>query len=168
MAELNDPMQVTDSTAPVVDLARRFGGLDRLYGVDGAARIRLAHVAVVGIGGVGSWAVEALARSGVGRLTLVDMDHISESNVNRQIHALTDTLGRAKVLAMKERIAQTDNGLSDRRLRWKSRGRERIVHNTKRAIGITRRQIVGQLAFAVDRLNSRQIPEDGMSIHTRR
>lgn len=99
-------MQVTDSTAPVVDLARRFGGLDRLYGVDGAARIRLAHVAVVGIGGVGSWAVEALARSGVGRLTLVDMDHISESNVNRQIHALTDTLGRAKVLAMKERIAQ--------------------------------------------------------------
>jgi tRNA threonylcarbamoyladenosine dehydratase len=89
-----------------VDVSRRFGGLDRLYGVDGAARIRAAHVAVVGIGGVGSWAVEGLARSGVGRLTLVDMDHISESNVNRQIHALTSTIGQAKVLAMKERIAQ--------------------------------------------------------------
>ncbi len=88
------------------DLARRFGGLDRLYGVEGAAAIRLAHVAVVGIGGVGSWAVEALARSGVGRLTLVDLDHIAESNINRQIHALTGTVGQAKVQAMADRIAQ--------------------------------------------------------------
>ena len=60
------------------DLARRFGGLERLYGVPGAARIRDAHVLVAGIGGVGSWAVEALARSGVGRLTLIDLDHIAE------------------------------------------------------------------------------------------
>ena len=87
------------------DLTRRFGGLDRLYGVEGAARIRAAHVAVVGIGGVGSWAAEALARSAVGRLTLIDLDHVAESNINRQIHALTTTLGQAKVQAMAERIA---------------------------------------------------------------
>lgn len=85
---------------------RRFGGLQRLYGVHGAAQIRAAHVVVVGIGGVGSWTAEALARSGVARLTLIDMDHIAESNVNRQIHALTSTLGRAKALAMQERIAE--------------------------------------------------------------
>lgn len=88
------------------DAARRFGGLERLYGVSGAARIRAAHVVVVGVGGVGSWAVEALARSGVGRLTLIDLDHVAESNINRQIHALEATLGQAKVLAMRDRIAQ--------------------------------------------------------------
>jgi tRNA A37 threonylcarbamoyladenosine dehydratase len=87
------------------DSTRRFGGLQRLYGVDGAKRIRQAHVVVVGIGGVGSWTAEALARSGVARLTLIDMDHISESNINRQIHALSSTTGQSKVLAMAERIA---------------------------------------------------------------
>jgi tRNA A37 threonylcarbamoyladenosine dehydratase len=94
-------MLVADSEA---DMQRRFGGLERLYGVPGAGAIRAAHVAVVGVGGVGSWAVEALARSGVGRLTLIDLDHIAESNINRQIHALTDTVGQAKVLAMRDRI----------------------------------------------------------------
>ncbi len=84
---------------------RRFGGLDRLYGVSGAARIRAAHVVVVGVGGVGSWTVEALARSGVGRLTLIDLDNVSESNINRQIHALDNTVGMAKVEAMRQRIA---------------------------------------------------------------
>lgn len=84
---------------------RRFGGLRRLYGVDGAQRIFDAHVVVVGIGGVGSWAVEALARSGVRRLTLIDLDHVSESNINRQIHALEPTLGQAKAEAMRDRIA---------------------------------------------------------------
>ncbi|MDQ0016514.1 tRNA A37 threonylcarbamoyladenosine dehydratase [Variovorax boronicumulans] len=93
-----------DTAAP--DFARRFGGLERLYGVAGAARIRNAHVLVAGIGGVGSWAVEALARSGVGRLTLVDLDHVSESNINRQIHALEATVGQSKVEAMRDRIAQ--------------------------------------------------------------
>lgn len=83
---------------------RRFGGLERLYGLSAAQRLRAAHVAVVGIGGVGSWAVEALARSGVGQLTLIDLDHIAESNINRQIHAQDSTLGQAKVLAMRERI----------------------------------------------------------------
>jgi tRNA A37 threonylcarbamoyladenosine dehydratase len=92
------------------DLERRFGGLARLYGAAGAARIRCAHVAVVGIGGVGSWAAEALARSGVGALTLIDLDHVAESNVNRQVHALTATLGQAKVAAMSERIAQIHPG----------------------------------------------------------
>ncbi len=90
---------------PVADLERRFGGLARLYGPAGAARIRASHVTVVGIGGVGSWAAEALARSGVARLTLIDLDHISESNINRQIHALDTTVGQAKVQAMRERIA---------------------------------------------------------------
>ncbi|PZO20481.1 MAG: tRNA threonylcarbamoyladenosine dehydratase [Burkholderiales bacterium] len=84
---------------------RRFGGLRRLYGVDGAQRIFDAHVVVVGIGGVGSWAVEALARSGVRHLTLIDLDHVSESNINRQIHALEPTLGQAKAEAMRDRIA---------------------------------------------------------------
>jgi tRNA threonylcarbamoyladenosine dehydratase len=88
------------------DLQRRFGGLERLYGVAGAAAVRAAHVAVVGIGGVGSWTAEALARSGVGELTLIDLDHIAESNINRQIHALAATLGQAKVQAMAARIAQ--------------------------------------------------------------
>ena len=88
------------------DLARRFGGMERLFGLAGAARIRASHVAVVGIGGVGSWAAEALARSGVGGLTLIDLDHVAESNINRQIHALENTIGQAKVLAMRERIAQ--------------------------------------------------------------
>lgn len=92
------------------DLQRRFGGLERLYGMEGARRIRAAHVAVVGIGGVGSWAAEALARSGVGRLTLIDLDHVAESNINRQIHALTSTVGQAKVQAMRERIAQINPG----------------------------------------------------------
>jgi len=88
----------------VADAERRFGGLRRLYGAAGAQRIFDAHVMVVGIGGVGSWVVEALARSGVGCLTLVDMDHVAESNINRQVHALTATLGQSKVEAMRERI----------------------------------------------------------------
>jgi tRNA A37 threonylcarbamoyladenosine dehydratase len=88
------------------DLKRRFGGLERLYGIAGAAAIRATHVAVVGLGGVGSWAAEALARSGVGELTLIDLDHVAESNINRQIQALDSTVGQAKVLAMRDRIAQ--------------------------------------------------------------
>jgi tRNA A37 threonylcarbamoyladenosine dehydratase len=88
------------------DLDRRFGGLARLYGAAGAQRIRAAHIVVIGLGGVGSWAAEAAARSGVARLTLVDLDHIAESNINRQVHALGNTLGQAKVQAMRERIAQ--------------------------------------------------------------
>ena len=87
-----------------VDPVRRFGGVARLYGEQAAARLRASHVTVVGIGGVGSWAAEALARCAVGRITLVDMDHVAESNTNRQIHALGDAYGRAKVAAMADRI----------------------------------------------------------------
>lgn len=88
-----------------IDLSRRFSGMERLYGVGPGRRIRDSHVAVVGIGGVGSWAAEALARSGVGCLTLIDLDHVAESNINRQVHALNSTIGQAKVEAMRERIA---------------------------------------------------------------
>jgi tRNA A37 threonylcarbamoyladenosine dehydratase len=92
------------------DLERRFGGLRRLYGDAGYQRLRAARVAVVGLGGVGSWAVEALARSGVAALTLIDLDHVAESNINRQLQALQSTLGMAKALALRERIAQIHPG----------------------------------------------------------
>lgn len=92
------------------DLERRFGGLRRLYGDAAYRRIRAAHVAVVGVGGVGSWSAEALARSGVAALTLVDLDHVSESNVNRQVQALGSTLGMAKVEALGARIADIHPG----------------------------------------------------------
>lgn len=86
------------------DLERRFGGVARLYGQQGAERLRAAHVCVVGIGGVGSWSAEALARTGVGRITAVDLDMVAESNTNRQIHALGEVYGQAKVEAMAQRI----------------------------------------------------------------
>ena len=89
---------------PEADMERRFGSLSRLYGTAGAQRIRQCHVVVVGLGGVGSWAAEALARSGVARLSLIDLDHIAESNINRQVHALDNTVGQSKVQAMRERI----------------------------------------------------------------
>jgi tRNA threonylcarbamoyladenosine dehydratase len=92
-------MSISDSNA------RRFGGITRLYGEQALARLAAAHACIIGIGGVGSWAAEALARSGIGRLTLIDLDHVAESNLNRQIHALEETVGRAKVGAMGERIA---------------------------------------------------------------
>jgi tRNA A37 threonylcarbamoyladenosine dehydratase len=82
----------------------RFGGIRRLYGADGQDRLARAHVCVVGIGGVGSWTVEALARTGIGTLTLVDLDDVCISNVNRQLHAVTGTFGRPKVEVMAERI----------------------------------------------------------------
>lgn len=96
--------QMKSHHSPDNDHERRFGGLDRLYG-DGA-RMILHHgrVAVMGVGGVGSWAAEALARSGVGDITLIDFDHVALSNVNRQIHALDSTLGKAKVEVLHERI----------------------------------------------------------------
>ncbi|MCW8943971.1 MAG: tRNA cyclic N6-threonylcarbamoyladenosine(37) synthase TcdA [Sedimenticola sp.] len=87
-----------------MDYERRFGGIARLYGQAALDRFALAHICVVGIGGVGSWVAEALARSGIGSITLIDLDHVAESNVNRQIHALEDQFGRAKVDAMADRI----------------------------------------------------------------
>ena len=86
------------------DMARRFSGVSRLYGAAGLAKFQAAHVVVIGIGGVGSWAAEALARNAIGCITLIDLDNIAESNVNRQIHALDGAFGKAKVTAMRERI----------------------------------------------------------------
>lgn len=86
------------------DYEERFDGIRRLYGEAGMARIRDAHICVIGIGGVGSWAVEALARSGVGAITLIDHDDIAASNTNRQLHTLSDTLGRQKGAVMAERV----------------------------------------------------------------
>lgn len=87
-----------------INAERRFGGLNRLYGDNSVNVLQSAHVMVAGIGGVGSWCAEALARSGIGRITLIDMDHISESNINRQLPALGSTLGQAKITAMQQRI----------------------------------------------------------------
>jgi tRNA threonylcarbamoyladenosine dehydratase len=84
--------------------SRAFGGIERLYGSEGFARIRAAHAVLVGIGGVGSWAAECLARSGIGQITLIDMDVVAESNLNRQAHATLNNFGRNKVDAMRERI----------------------------------------------------------------
>jgi tRNA A37 threonylcarbamoyladenosine dehydratase len=99
----------TSITQPViedeVDFERRFGGIARLYGERALERFRAAHVCVIGVGGVGSWIVEALARSAVGRLTLIDLDNVAESNINRQIQALSSTIGMPKIEALKQRIA---------------------------------------------------------------
>jgi tRNA A37 threonylcarbamoyladenosine dehydratase len=95
---------MSEETELKVDVARRFGGVARLYGEAALARFVAAHVCVIGIGGVGSWAAEALARSAIGRISLIDLDHIAESNVNRQIHALEGEFGRAKVHSMAARI----------------------------------------------------------------
>ena len=92
------------------DLERRFGGLRRLYGGFAYERIRAARVGIVGLGGVGSWAAEALARSGVAAITLFDLDHVAESNINRQIQALSHTLGQSKVLAIQDRVMQIHPG----------------------------------------------------------
>ncbi len=98
-------MAISAQQADEADLERRFGGLRRLYGDAAYARIRAARIAIVGAGGVGSWAAEALARCGVRSLALVDFDNVAESNVNRQVQALTETLGMAKVEALRQRIA---------------------------------------------------------------
>ncbi len=98
--------EATEPCLNNIDFDRRFGGIARLYGVVALARFRCARICVVGVGGVGSWVVEALARSAIGHITLIDLDSIAESNINRQIHALSDTLGMAKVGALKARIVQ--------------------------------------------------------------
>ena len=89
-----------------VDFTRRFGGIGRLYGEPALERFRAAHVCVIGVGGVGSWVVEALARSAIGHLTLIDLDNVAESNINRQIQALSSTIGMPKIEALRQRIAE--------------------------------------------------------------
>lgn len=85
-------------------MKEQFGGIERLYETAGLARIQQAHVAIIGVGGVGCWAAEMLARAGVGQLTLIDADEVCVTNINRQVHALNSSVGRAKVLVMAERI----------------------------------------------------------------
>lgn len=105
---MNDDLKNYDEIsqkAEDLDHARRFGGIARLYGDFALQAFDAASVAVIGIGGVGSWLVEALARSGVGALTLIDLDHVAESNTNRQIHALDGNYGRAKVDVMAARVS---------------------------------------------------------------
>ena len=82
----------------------RFAGIERLYGAGSVARLAVSRVAVVGVGGVGSWAAEALARSGIGAITLIDADEVCVSNSNRQLHTLASTFGKAKVAVMAERL----------------------------------------------------------------
>ncbi|OHV07761.1 tRNA cyclic N6-threonylcarbamoyladenosine(37) synthase TcdA [Kushneria phosphatilytica] len=91
------------SAAHEQDYAQRFDGIRRLYGQSGVERLRHAHVVIIGIGGVGSWTVEALARSGLERLTLIDLDDVCITNVNRQLHALDGQIGRPKVEVLAER-----------------------------------------------------------------
>ena len=109
MSNLRNNLDSATDIAPAIHAMncideRRFGGLARLYGDAGFARIRAAHAVIVGIGGVGSWAAESLARSGIGQITLIDMDVVAESNLNRQSQATVANLGRNKVDAMRERI----------------------------------------------------------------
>lgn len=93
-------------TTPDYDLQRRFGGVARTYGNARLERFMQAHVCVIGTGGVGSWAVEALARSGIGELTLIDLDNVAESNINRQLPALSSTVGMAKIEVLRQRIGE--------------------------------------------------------------
>lgn len=92
------------------DYEQRFGGVGRLFGRSGLERLAAAHVCVVGVGGVGSWAVEALARSGLGALTLIDLDDVCLTNVNRQLPALDGQIGRPKVEVLAERVQAINPG----------------------------------------------------------
>jgi tRNA A37 threonylcarbamoyladenosine dehydratase len=124
MSSLSPPAVLPDITpepllagdAEQADRERRFGGIARLYGPAGLSAFERAHVAVIGIGGVGSWVAEALARSAVGKLTLIDLDNVAESNTNRQVHALDGNYGKPKVDAMAERIALIDRQCEVRRV----------------------------------------------------
>ena len=87
------------------DWQQRFGGIERLYGKQAIEIIKNLHVCVVGLGGVGSWAVEALARTGIGKITVIDFDTISIENINRQLPALSETVGRKKFAILEQRVA---------------------------------------------------------------
>lgn len=107
---MNTPSDLVSAPLDDVDLERRFGGLRRLYGDAGYQRLRALRVGVVGLGGVGSWTAEALARSGVAELVLFDLDHVSESNINRQVQALGATVGASKGGALQDRFRDIHPG----------------------------------------------------------
>lgn len=85
-------------------MKERFGGIERLYESSGLVKLQQAHVAIIGVGGVGCWAAEMLARAGIGQITLIDADEVCVTNINRQVHALNSSVGRSKVVVMAERI----------------------------------------------------------------
>jgi tRNA A37 threonylcarbamoyladenosine dehydratase len=156
----------SDVIEPTADVnhSRRFGGVGRLYGAQGAAHIFASHVVVVGIGGVGSWSAEALARSGVGRITLVDMDHVSESNINRQLHALDSTLGQAKIEAMTARIHAINpdckvNGIDDfvTPENWQAMTKQIATHWPIDAVIDACDQVTAKTAMAVWALSQKKI-----------
>ena len=91
------------------DHKRRFGGVERLYGKQALENFKQSHIIVIGIGGVGSWVVEALARNAIGKITLIDMDVVAESNINRQLPALSSTIGRNKTDVMAERVKEINS-----------------------------------------------------------
>src|SRR3954470_1460916 len=92
------------------DYLQRFGGIARLYGTAGLERLRQARVCVIGVGGVGSWVVEAFARSGIGAIDMIDLDDVCVTNVNRQLPALAGTIGRPKVDVLAERVRAINPG----------------------------------------------------------
>lgn len=98
------PFMTSQADIEQPNIERRFSGVRRLYGAQGLSCLQQAHICVIGVGGVGSWAVEALVRNGVGQLTLIDLDNVAESNFNRQLHAVAGNEGKAKVTAMAERV----------------------------------------------------------------
>lgn len=91
-------------TERIDNYEQRFGGIGRLYGIDVLERLKQTHICVIGIGGVGSWVVEAIARCGIGQITMIDMDDICVTNINRQLPALTGNIGKLKTEVMKERV----------------------------------------------------------------
>lgn len=97
-------MSVVSTDGLTAEYLERFGAIGRLWGRRGLAKLAASHVCVVGVGGVGSWTVEALARSGVGALTLIDLDDVCVTNINRQLPALDETIGQPKVAVLTERV----------------------------------------------------------------
>ncbi len=102
-------MKIPDSNP--VTAEPRFSGIERLYGRAAFQQFQTSHVAVIGVGGVGSWVAEALARSGVGAITMMDMDEICVTNINRQVHALEETVGVPKTEAMAQRLRAISPGI---------------------------------------------------------
>lgn len=108
---MTGPQAISADGGPLPADDRPLASLGRLLGANALQTLKQRHVVVVGIGGVGSWAAEALARSGIGHITLIDFDHISASNINRQVHALHSTLGQSKIEAMRDRMLAIHPGV---------------------------------------------------------
>ena len=124
---------------------QRFGGTRRLYGNSEVDILRAAHVCVIGIGGVGSWAVEALARTGIGELTLIDMDDVCVTNINRQIHAMTGTVGQSKIEVMAHKMRQT----MEQPIIYDTTFRHRPLNDTVKTKSVIRPALIFGLAWSL-------------------